>query len=133
MKTSRLAVSSARTHNGTVDFTAVGLSSLCILHCLALPILSATLPVAGTIAEAEWLHKLFVLATIPFTGYALVRSSAKGVDVVFIIFAALGLGLLLCSAFVEQFHEYETPLTLVGATLLGSAHIWRWRRHSRSK
>lgn len=59
-----------------LDAGAVALSSLCLLHCLALPLLAAALPLFGTWAEAEWVHLLFVAIALPLTGYALWRASA---------------------------------------------------------
>lgn len=57
-----------------LDAGAVALSSLCLLHCLALPLLAAALPLFGTWAEAEWVHLLFVAIALPLTGYALWRA-----------------------------------------------------------
>ena len=46
----------------TVDGFAISLSGLCLVHCLVLPVVSAGLPIVGAWAEAEWLHKAFVVA-----------------------------------------------------------------------
>ena len=42
------------------DTVAIGLSGLCLAHCLALPIFASLLPIAGAWAEAAWVHWLFV-------------------------------------------------------------------------
>lgn len=111
-----------------LDASAVGLSSLCLIHCLALPVLAATLPLAGALAENEWIHRGFVLAAAPITGLAVWRAFPK--DAVFIIGALLGLAILIASAFVEALHDHETLLTVIGALTLASAHLWHWaRRH----
>lgn len=111
-----------------LDAAAVSLSTLCLIHCLALPVLAAMLPVAGVVAEAEWLHRLFVLAAIPVTGLAIARSLAPGVRWGFILAALTGLALLTAAAFLEALHDVETPVTVLGASILAGAHIWRWSR-----
>ena len=40
-----------------VDSAGLGVSSLCIIHCLFLPILGTSLPILGVLSEYEWLHK----------------------------------------------------------------------------
>lgn len=109
-----------------VDSTAIGLSSLCLVHCLGLPIAAAFLPLAGAWAEAEWIHQLFVLITIPITLFALRRHRVASVHLSFVIPALIGLSFLFAAGFIETVRDYETPLTVLGAILLGSAHIWRW-------
>ncbi|MEM6556912.1 MAG: MerC domain-containing protein [Pseudomonadota bacterium] len=117
-----------RTPGATVvDGSAIVLSSLCLIHCLALPLLSAILPVAGVWAEAEWLHKTFVIAAIPFS---LIGLSSKRLTVPIGILIASGIGFLLLGAFVESLHDYETQLTVIGALLLASGHALRWSNAS---
>ena len=117
-----------RTPGATVvDGSAIVLSSLCLIHCLALPLLSAVLPVAGVWAEAEWLHKTFVIAAIPFS---LIGLSSKRLTVPIGILIASGIGFLLLGAFVESLHDYETQLTVIGALLLASGHALRWSNAS---
>lgn len=116
----------------TLDASAVGLSCLCLVHCLLLPIVSAALPAAGLWAEAEWLHKLLVLTALPVTALAAVRHREGTGGLPFLAPAILGLALLLSAAFVEALHDFETSLTVAGAVLLASAHIWRWGKRRKS-
>ena len=113
-----------------LDGSAVGLSFMCLIHCLALPVMSAFLPLAGVLAEAEWIHQLLVLLALPITALAIARHRKTKVAFSFIAPAVLGLSLLLAAAFVEPLHDSETLLTTVGAILLASAHLWRWRRRN---
>lgn len=116
-----------------IDGAAISLSGLCVIHCLALPLLAAILPIAGMWAEAEWVHKVFVAAALPLSGFAIARAfSARG-QTVFIALALTGLSLLVASAFVEALHDYETLLTVAGALTLAAAHGWRWQAHGPSK
>ena len=58
-----------------LDTSAVSLSVLCLVHCLALPLVSAFLPLAGVLAEAEWIHRAIVLIAVPITILALTMHS----------------------------------------------------------
>jgi hypothetical protein len=91
------------------DASAVALSTLCLLHCLALPLLAALLPLFGAWSEAEWVHGVFVLIAAPLSGYALWRGDQHGVPG----------------------ERAETPLTVAGSLALAGAHLWNAaRRHA---
>lgn len=109
-----------------LDGSAVGLSFMCLIHCLALPVMAAFLPLAGVLAEVEWIHKLLVLLAFPVTALAIMRHGKTSVGFSFIVPAVAGLSLLLAGAFIEPLHDFETQLTIIGAILLASAHAWRW-------
>ncbi|MHA7871031.1 MAG: MerC domain-containing protein [Hyphococcus sp.] len=118
-----------RTVPPVFDAAAVGLSSFCLIHCLALPVLALALPIAGALAEHEWIHKALVLTAIPFSGYAVFIRGAHLRDRLFVLLVTLGLALLTASAFIEYFHALEKPMTTVGAIFVATGHLWRWRRH----
>ncbi len=113
-----------------LDASAVGLSTACLAHCLALPMLGVALPVLGVLGEQEWLHKSFVLLALPITGFAIWRSLRADRFWGFAVTALAGLALLLAGAFVERWEMHETMLTVIGALVLAAAHLWRWRRHA---
>jgi len=118
-------------HAFGVDLYAAALSFLCLLHCLALPLVTTFLPLAGQLSENELVHQVMVLLAAPATVWA-VRKSRPNAQALwpFMACAAFGLLLLLLAGFVHAFHAYETGLTVVGALCLASAHIWRWFRHT---
>lgn len=115
-----------------LDAGALALSSLCLLHCLALPLLAAALPLFGAWAQAEWVHLLFVAIALPLTGYALWRADRRHrLPVMAWTAAGLGLGLLLAGARELPSHAWETPLTVTGSLLLAATHVWNARRRHR--
>jgi hypothetical protein len=114
--------------NRVLDASAITLSGLCLVHCLALPALAVTLPLTGLWAEQEWVHQLFALSALPITVFAMTRPFHEGARTSFILLAGSGLALLIGAGFIEGLHDLETPLTVVGALLLATAHIRRWRR-----
>ena len=109
----------------TIDGLAISLSGLCLIHCLALPILSASLPIVGMWAEAEWLHKAFVVAAFPLS---LIRLTSKAANAAVASLIVSGLWFLFAGAFVEQLHDFETLLTVLGGTMLAAGHALGWRR-----
>ncbi len=93
-----------------LDAGAVALSSLCLLHCLALPLLAAALPLFGTWAEAEWVHLLFVAIALPLTGYALWRAERRHpLPVLAWATAGAGLGLLLAGNCMSFGRNLQLP------------------------
>lgn len=112
------------------DLSALSLSSLCLAHCLALPMLAAALPALGAWAQAEWVHGVFVAFAIPITSLALWRANrAHPLPAAMLGLAGAGLLMLLLGALEWPSHALETPVTVTGSLLLAAAHIWNWRRH----
>jgi MerC mercury resistance protein len=109
----------------TIDGLAISLSGLCLVHCLVLPILSASLPIVGMWAEAEWLHKAFVVAAFPLS---LLRLSSTAANTAVTALIVSGLWLLVAGAFVEPMHDFETLLTVLGGTMLAAGHALGWKR-----
>lgn len=113
----------------TLDASAIGLSGLCLIHCLALPVFTAVLPIAGTLAEAEWIHKLLVLLALPVSGLVVWTSLKTEQNILLIGCITAGLALLLGAVFIEVLHDVETLLTVAGVSLLASAHGYRFTTH----
>ena len=111
-----------------LDLYAAGLSALCLLHCLALPLLVTIMPLVTRTAESELVHKLLVALTVPVSCRVLWKMSAVYRNRLFMGAVLVGLGLLLLGAFIEAVSAYEEPITLLGGVLLCSAHLWHWGR-----
>lgn len=113
------------------DSVAISLSGLCLVHCLALPVLAVALPFLGVFADAEWVHWLFVALAIPASALALLASAAPR-SWLLMIGAALGLGLLIGGAAGFPTHDLETLLTVSGGLLLATIHALNWRRRQQA-
>ena len=107
-----------------LDLVAIVISTLCLIHCIALPL--SVLPLVAAFTEAEWLHQLFVVLAAPAT--LLVVWAERG-SWLFTATALGGLVLLFVSAFFEYFHDVETLVTVIGSVLLASAHLWHRLAH----
>jgi hypothetical protein len=112
------------------DLSAISLSGLCLIHCLALPVAALFLPAIAVWAHAEWVHGVFVAFAIPITTLAFWRAAkSHGLPAGVVMLATPGLLLLFAGAIEWPRAEWETPITVCGSLMLASAHIWNWRRH----
>ena len=112
------------------DISAAALSSACILHCLALPLLATMLPLASQLVDSHLAHVIMVSLAIPVTLWVVLSEGLTGFGRIFTPIALTGLALMLTA--VTALEEFEVPLTLVGGTLLGGAHVWRWLRQHKA-
>lgn len=110
-----------------IDIYAATIAFLCLLHCLALPILVSSLSLAIPFAENETVHKILVLIAAPASLFVLFAERARSGWQWFMVVMASGLILLLAAAFVPKFAAYEQSMTVAGSVLLASAHLWRAR------
>ncbi|MDP1617706.1 MerC domain-containing protein [Phenylobacterium sp.] len=114
---------------GLLDGSAIGLSGLCLIHCLALPVAAAFAPLVGLWGEAEWVHLAFVILAAPLSVGALLLAQPRRLRPISL--AASGLALLVSGL---VFHDAETLLTVAGGLTLASAHLMNWKsraaRHS---
>jgi hypothetical protein len=112
----------------TADRIGVGLSALCLIHCLALPALLAALSVWAVAAEA--VHAALALGVVPVATWAGVRGYRHHrrvlVPVLFAVGAALLLGALAFEGMLRE--GGHTGLTVIGGSLLIVGHVLnvRW-------
>lgn len=122
----------ARTPAALLDASAITLSTLCLLHCLALPLLAAALPLLGAWAEAEWVHVVFVIIAVPLSGHALWRAHRlRRLPRALLALATAGLACLVAGAVEMVPGAWETVVTVAGSLMLAGAHLWNWSRHHR--
>ena len=116
------------------DRLGVALSGLCLVHCLALPLAVALVPVlatglAGEFAEAEWLHSALLVPVVLVSGGVLGRRALTvrwlG-PLLAIAFAAMA------GALFAQEDWHEQALTVIGASLLVFAHWLNLRAPGRA-
>lgn len=104
-----------------LDFASMGLSGLCVVHCLLLPLLVAALPFLSFFSDNENVHKVLILTAIPLSALALWRSGGwrrTGVTAPM----AMGLLLLALAAFLVELDPYEAALSVIGALLVAGSH-----------
>ncbi|MCY4093548.1 MAG: MerC domain-containing protein [Gammaproteobacteria bacterium] len=111
-----------------LDLYAAGMCTLCLVHCIVLPLAGTLLPIAGLVSEDELVHKILVLMAAPATLWLVYKTALHKRNSTFIYLALSGLTLLVIAAFVESLAKYEVSLTVAGATILGASHLQRWLR-----
>ncbi len=117
-----------------MDGAAIGLSSLCIAHCLLFPLLIAALPLfASVLTLPEWFHKAMVVVALAASAAAILPTLAMHKRFEIAALAAVGLICLLLGAFAAMFVSLETELTVSGALILSAAHGLNWHRRNRNR
>jgi len=115
-----------------MERAAIGASLACLVHCLALPLLIALLPVLSAILYVPEAFHLWVLGlAVPSAGFALWQGRSRHGARHPLIMGACGLVLLAAGALLLGETAWEAPVTTAGSVLLASAHIINWRlRHA---
>lgn len=108
-----------------LDKAGMFTSLLCIAHCLFLPLLALLAPLYWLQwFEAEWVHALLLLITLPIAGAALVKGFLHHGQLSAIIVGAWGGFMLLLAVVIgHDYSSWETPITVAGATALVIAHL----------
>ena len=118
-----------------LDAGAMFISGLCLVHCLALPLLLALLPLAAASFVAdESFHRWLLLAIVPSSALALVLGSRRHHHPEVLRLGAGAVALLAVAAFGDWYgmsERWQTVLTVIGGLLLGSAHLLNLRLHRR--
>ena len=121
----------------TFDRFAITLSSLCAIHCIALPLAASVTPLLmstidhGNDIHEFWFHQFILIFIIPVSILALVtgyRCHRKNLP---LLIAGIGLSILVDVAlFAEQLisqqvisHTGETALTVIGGIIHAAGHL----------
>lgn len=111
-----------------LDGFAVTASLLCLIHCLALPMLLIALPVLATmLAVPEAFHAVAFACAVPTSILAMASGHARHGRAVPILLAGIGLMLLGVGAFAVEAEIVERIVSSTGAVILATAHVLNWR------
>ncbi|WP_375397161.1 MerC domain-containing protein [uncultured Sphingomonas sp.] len=115
-----------------VERAALGASALCLIHCLALPLILAALPtIASVLAIPESFHLWILALALPSSAIALYSGRLRHGTTYPAVLGAAGLAMLAAGAVVFAATWWDTPVTVVGSLLLATAHLTNWRlRHA---
>ena len=113
------------------DKTAIGLSLLCTLHCLALPFVLVLFPsMAALQLDNEAYHFWMIIAVIPISMYALTLGCKQHKRKYLLVVGSVGLMFLLMAVFLPEplIGEWgEKSLTLIGASIIAVGHYINYR------
>ena len=106
---------------GVIDRVAIGLSGLCLVHCLASTILLAVLASAGGLLLSPAIHEVGLLLAI---GLGLIALGRGIIEHGFMMPAAVGgLGLGVMAGALSLPHDgAEVVYTIVGVAILALGH-----------
>jgi len=142
-----LPVADGATRRSVLDVVGIGLSGLCMVHCLAMPAIIALLPQITAWTGADQAFHVGLAIVLPLiAGLALVSGYIKhrapmtlvlgGLGLAFIWMALLVPGCTSCAAHDGAAHTHapmiaglplHNVITSVGSTLLITAHAINWR------
>ncbi len=113
-----------------LDQFGILISSICLVHCLALPILIALLPAWEPLLPPDSLvHPLLIGLALPITGLALARGYRAHRDGRAAAYGIVGLSLIAVAAFLATAPLTVIGLTIGGGLLVAAAHVTNWRAH----
>ena len=109
-----------------LDGAAVGLSGLCLLHCLALPFFVGALPMLMPFTDSH-LHAQMLYFAVPLSAVAIGIGYARHRNPLVVFAASAGLGLLVVGATVAHGSlgiVADRLFTVSGSLILAAAHLW---------
>lgn len=114
------------------DKAAVGLSLLCVVHCLFLPIVLILLPpFAGLLVfNDELFHRMLLVAVVPISIIALVIGYLHHRSYRVLFIGLVGLSILIVTTFLGHviLGKYgEVALTVLGTSIIAYGHFLNYR------
>jgi MerC mercury resistance protein len=115
-----------------VERAALGMSTLCLIHCLALPMLLAAVPVlAASLHLPADLHRWLLLFALPSSSIALLSGCRVHRKPGPLLVGLAGLALMATGALLLEGSPREVPVSVAGSLLLVAAHLANWRARHR--
>lgn len=109
-----------------LDGAAVGLSALCLIHCLALPLLVAGLPFLAQFSEGH-LHLQMLVVVLPLSIVALGLGFRHHRNMKIVLGGVAGMLILVLGATVAHTElglSADRAFTIAGALTLATAHFY---------
>ena len=109
-----------------LDWAAVGLSALCLVHCLALPLIVAGVPLLAQFSEGH-LHAQMLVVVLPLSIVALGLGFNRHRNTRIVAAGTVGMLTLVIGATVAHSQlglMADRAFTVVGAFVLAGAHYF---------
>jgi uncharacterized membrane protein len=103
------------------DRLAIGLSGLCVVHCIATTVLVAVLSAAGGMLGADWIHEVGLTLAMGIGAFALYRGVVEHGFMMPSAVGGLGLG-VMAGALTLPHDGTEAAATIVGVLILALGH-----------
>ena len=106
---------------GVLDRLAIGLSGLCLVHCLASAIFLAVLSAAGGLLLSPVFHEVGLVLAIALGAIALGRGAIEHGFLMPVAVGSLGLG-VMAGALTMAHDGMEAVYTILGVAILALGH-----------
>ena len=118
---------------GRLDRLGILLSGICIVHCLALPLLLAALPFLNdSIFGGHGFHEWLLLAVLPISLVALSFGYRRHGDLNVLRLGGAGLALLAFATYgyrlIGLSEDWERLISIVGGLIHAAGHVLNFRR-----
>ncbi|KTE16972.1 MerC domain-containing protein [Sphingopyxis sp. H115] len=111
-----------------VEGAAVSASLLCLVHCLALPLLLLALPmIAGAFFESEMFHIVAAALVVPAAGLAFVLGYRRHRALFPALLGSTGVACIVGALFPVLAEPAAAAVTAIGSLLLIAGHVVNWR------
>lgn len=107
--------------NATLDRFAIGLSGLCVAHCVVSAVALTTLSSVAAALAAPWIHEAGFAVAMLLGAVALVLGVMRHGHLLPVAVGFLGLG-VMAGALTLSHGAGETAYTLFGVTILAFGH-----------
>jgi dUTPase len=122
---------SERNLTRSADRAAIGLSLLCVVHCMLVPVAIALIPTVTLFGlEDEWFHRVLLVVVLPLSVFALSSGLRRHNSKSVLAIGLVGLTLLIVAALAGHDLVGETGerlLTLLGSFLVAVSHLRNFR------
>ena len=109
-----------------LDKSAMTLSGLCLVHCLAGSLILTGLSLTGGLLSHQ-VHAIGLLFALPLAAVALWRGFGVHGRVIIPWLGGCGIALMVASLLLAHGGAAEIALSVAGVTLLAAAHWWNLR------
>lgn len=110
-----------------LDYAGVAASTICLVHCLAMPFVIALLPVvAAQFMESEWFHISLAFTILVFCLTAFVPGYIRHRDKRLVLIGAAGVGLVFFATFYARHvwgENVEIAIVTAGNIILVFGHL----------
>jgi hypothetical protein len=120
---------SSSSAGSVLDQVAVGLSGLCLAHCLLLPVVLAVSPLLNEFS-ADHLHLQMLVVVLPVSIAALTLGHRKHRNAVVVAWGSVGMAILVIGATIVHQHfglVADRLFTIAGALTLAVVHYFNYR------
>lgn len=114
-----------------IESASISASALCLVHCLALPVLLFLVPgVLGAFFSSEAFHVAALGLVVPGALGSFILGYRKHRALGPALIGTLGVGLIVLAVVAFEDTSGETVLTVIGSVALVIGHTLNWRARS---